>query len=224
MHNGALHGGISTGEPGEDLSRFYVHLADGLHAMAQPLTVLRSSVAASAVPGITPDRHRRYLDISTQQVERACGLFECLQDLVIARQIEPDHSAVDLNELTGRVVEDQKASLQAADISLSVVKNDSLPPILGDAARTQQAFCAALKIAASISSPGDVIEVQMRVREEWVECILQNRRRHGRNLNSSQHLSLALAETNIRSQQGEYLYVVDPFCVSLALHAHNVNR
>src|ERR1700722_18761428 len=99
MNSSAQNGEASTGGQSPGVARFYAHLADGLHAMAQPLTILRSSVVASTMPGIDPDRRRRYLNISTQEVERVCGMFESLQDLVIARHVEANCGAVDLEEL-----------------------------------------------------------------------------------------------------------------------------
>lgn len=217
MHDAALNSAVLTVEHTEEPGRFYAHLAQGLHAMAQPLTILRSSVVASTAPGISADRHRRYLDISTQQVERACGLFECLQDLVIARQVAADCKAFDLEELTAQAIEDHEAVFQSAGVSVIVTKKGILQPVLGDEVRTRQALCAALKIAASMASPDDEIELLMITRNPWVECVVRNRRAHGRNLDSSQHLSLSLAETNIRSQRGEYQCIVDPLCITWAL-------
>lgn len=185
--------------------------------MAQPLTILRSSVVACSMPSLTPDQHQRYLNISVQQVERACSLFEHLQDLVVAMQIEPEHMTLDLEDLIGRLIEDQSAILQASGVSVRIAKHDGLRRLFGDAGRTRDALREELKVAVSTSSPGDVIEVLMETRDDWVECILRNERPHGRNLDSSQKLSLAVAETNIRTQQGRYQFVLDPLCISWAL-------
>jgi hypothetical protein len=80
-----------------------------------------------------------------------------------------------------------------------------------------QAISSALKIAASVSSPGDVVELLAKARNGFVELILQNSRINSRPLNSSERLSLALAEANIRSQQGKYDCVEDPLRVFIAL-------
>jgi signal transduction histidine kinase len=70
----------------EEFERFCTGITDSLHALAQPLTILRSSIAAANAPGITPERQRYYLGISKSQVERACELFDSLQQLAIAVQ------------------------------------------------------------------------------------------------------------------------------------------
>lgn len=73
----------------EDFDRFCASIADGLHALAQPLTILSSSIAAASNVGITQERQRYYLDISKSQVERACELFESLQQLAISADTRP---------------------------------------------------------------------------------------------------------------------------------------
>jgi hypothetical protein len=77
---------------GEELGRFYTGMAEGLHALAQPLTILRSSIAAANSAGITQERQRYYLDISKSQVDRACELFASLQQLAISAQSPVDRS------------------------------------------------------------------------------------------------------------------------------------
>lgn len=86
----------------EGASRLLISLAEGLHAMAQPLTILRGSVAAAAALDTDPVKQRRYLDLSAEQVQRMCTLFEHLQDLVIAHQSDGEHKAVDGNSDLGR--------------------------------------------------------------------------------------------------------------------------
>jgi len=217
MHSGTLELCPTTVVKNDELGRFCANMSQGLHALAQPLTILRSALAASTAPGVDAVGQRRYLELSAQHVERTCGLFECLQDLVIASQIEADCVPIDLSEVLADVVQDQKAVLQASGVEFRVVLPGSLPLVQGDVARTLQALSAALKIAALVSSPGDLVEFLVATRSGFVELVLQNRRVHGRRPNSSERLSLALAEANIRSQQGEYELDEDPFRVSLAL-------
>jgi hypothetical protein len=69
-----------------DLGLLYAQLSDGLHALAQPLTILRSIAVAAANPDLAAADRLRYLDISSEQIERACVLFEGLQDLVIVQR------------------------------------------------------------------------------------------------------------------------------------------
>jgi light-regulated signal transduction histidine kinase (bacteriophytochrome) len=212
-----LDGGIFCAEGGDERARFFTNLSEGLHAMAQPLTILRSSVAASAAPGVDATKQRRYLDLSSQQIERACSLFECLQDLVITSVIKADCAPIDLAELLATVAKDQRAVLLASGIELRVVTPTGLPTAMGDRNRALQALSAALNIAASVSATGDVVELLISTRSGYVELIVRNDRVHGRLLNSSERLSLSLAQANILSQRGQYEYAEDPFCASMTL-------
>jgi hypothetical protein len=217
MSSQVLEAVIPSVAEGEERARFLANMSEGLHAMAQPLTILRSSVAASAAPGVDALKQRRYLDLSSQQIERACCLFEFLQDFVIASQIEADCVPIELADLLASVANDQRAALEASGIELSVVTPSGLPTVMGDVTRTRQALSAGLKFAASVSVAGDVVELLASASHGHVELIIRNDRVHGRPLNSSERLSLSLAEANILSQQGEYEYAEDPFCARMTL-------
>ena len=148
-------------------------------------------------------------------MERACSLFECLQDLVIANQTEAECEPVDLLELVAPVIEDQRAVLRAAETDFIVVAPETLPAVLGDVARTLQPLFAGLKIAASIASPGGAVELSITAKDGRVGLVIQSHGAQSRPLNSLERLSLALAEANIRSQQGGYQCSEDPFRVSI---------
>jgi hypothetical protein len=208
---------IPSAAEGEERARFLGNMSEGLHALAQPLTILRTSVMASAAPGVDALKQRRYLDLSSQQIERACDLFEILQDLVIASQIEADHASIELADLLSAVAKSQRAALEASGVELRMVAPSGLPAVLGDATRTLQALSAALKLAASVSSAGDVVELVVSTRRQCVELIIRTDRVHGRPLNSSERLSLTLAQANILSQRGAYEYTEDPFCARMTL-------
>jgi signal transduction histidine kinase len=183
--------------------------------MAQPLTILRSALAAA--PDSDEARRRHYLAISAEQIERLCGLFESIQDLVISSQNAAECLPFDLSQLLTPLLKDRRAALKAAGVQLSVSIEDGLNPVVGDAARTGQAVLAALDIAVGTASKGEVIEVSVESRSGSAEMVVQNYRAHGKALNSTQRLSLALAVANIQSQRGRLDWADDPFRVSLAL-------
>jgi signal transduction histidine kinase len=201
----------------EVLSQFCADMAEGLHGLAQPLTILRTAVAAAGSARVDASGQRRYLDISTQQMERACSLFECLQDLVIAHQTEADCEPFDLLALLAPVIEDQRVVLRAEGTELRIIAPAALPHVLGDVARTLQPLFAALKIAASVASPGGAVELTITAGTGFIDLTIESRATPGRPLNSSERLSLALAAANIRSQQGGYQCSEHPFRVSIQL-------
>lgn len=201
----------------QDLSQFLAHMTEGLHAMAQPLTILRSTIPASAAADVSPAKQQRYLELSVRQVQRACMLFECLQDLVVSSQTQADCVPIDLSVMVAAVARDQREALRELGTELLVLLPGDLPQAVGDATRTRQALLAGLTVAASVSTAGDVIEVGATARDQRVELILQIDRVHGMQLGSQERLNLRLAQTNIVSQRGEYECIEDPFRIRLSL-------
>lgn len=209
-------GGCATAEP-QDLSLFFADMTEGLHAMAQPLTILRSSIPALAAVNVSPAKQRRYLELSIRQVQRACSLFDCLQDLVVASQTPADCEPIDLSAMVAAVVEGQQAALQELGVELRVQLPGDLPLALGDTARTRQALTAGLAAAALVSVSGNVIYITAAACNQHVELILKIDGIHGIRLESHERLNLRLAQTNMLSQQGNYECTEDPFRIRLAV-------
>ncbi len=209
-----------TDKPAEmpqDSQEFYAEIVNGLHAIAQPLTILRAAMEVLALPERAGVDHRRYLDISAKQVERTCDLFSCLQDLVAAKLNEAQVVRFDLWELLSPMIETRRALLQASGIGIVVARHDPQELVVGDAERTEQAVAEVLKMAESVSSRGDVIELHSSRAHGFCELTLQNTRGHGKRISSTDRLGLSLAAMNIISQHGKYHFEEDPFCVSVAL-------
>jgi signal transduction histidine kinase len=196
---------------------FFATMAEGLHALAQPLTILRSSVMACMIPGISAVKQRHYLDLSAEQVQRACILFEQVQDLVIANQMEAECAPIDLGAMVATAVDDLTTTPQKPGVELTLLLPETIAMALGDAGRALQAILVGLKTAMEVSAAGDAVQIVVTARGPWVELVIRNDRVHGVTLNSSARLSLSLARTNILSQQGEFEHSEDPFRVRMAL-------
>jgi light-regulated signal transduction histidine kinase (bacteriophytochrome) len=203
----------------EELNLFYRNMSTGLHALAQPLTILRSSVAVCISPDITEPDRRHYLSLSIDQVERACNLFQLLQQMLLLSRSDANCVPVDPSQLFTQAVEAHEVELQRSGIEIRGALPDDLPPMLCDEDRTRCALSATLGIAALVSSPGDLLEFLVTFRNGHVQWNVQNRSLRGLRLSSHESLTLKLAEANIRSQQGRYEYTEEPFRVSIALPA-----
>lgn len=200
-----------------ELGRLYANLSNGMHTMAQPLTVLRSAVAACAMPGLTEEARQFYLNVSSEQVERACAQFQSMQELLIATQIPAACVPIDLSELLVFLAESQKEICGESGVGVEIVASETLRPILGDKERMLQSLVAVLRIAVSLSKSGDTVALLVTSRKDAIALTVQNKHTHGRNLSSSERLSLSVAETNILSQSGSYELMPDPFRVTLTL-------
>jgi signal transduction histidine kinase len=194
---------------------FFDDLADGLHAMAQPLTILRSSIAMLVLASESVKPQHRCLEISSRQIDRVCGMFESLQNL-IASQLEPANLApTDLKSLLTRVAEDQTAAFRQRGVQIVVIHPDSLPQVLADASRTEQTLSTSLETALSISTEGDKVEVVLSQADEYIATVVTVER--GRKLNSSELLNLSVVKANMLSQRGRYQLAEEPFRVTVAL-------
>jgi hypothetical protein len=207
---------------GAEADGLHASLSSCLHAMGQPLTVLRGTIAASTAPGLPAEKQQRYLATSAEQVGLLCGLFDCLRDLVDSSQFGDECSPVDVSQFFSLVIEDQMPSLQASGLAVDISMPAELhSTMLADMSRAVKALTSALKVAASVSSRSDVIEVKVALRKAGVELVVQNERSHHRSLTSLERMYLAVTEANIRGQDGDYACADDPFRVLLTLPVHS---
>lgn len=80
--NNALESGASLGDA-ESYAWVCKELDEGLHALAQPLTILRGALGALTMRGaVSPQAAGRYLEMSNTQVERLCNLLAGLHNLL----------------------------------------------------------------------------------------------------------------------------------------------
>jgi signal transduction histidine kinase len=95
MHSATMPEASPAAESIESFDRIYASLAEGLHALAQPLTILRSSIPALCREEAGTEKQRNYLRISKYEVERACELFGAMQDLLIAARSHAERAPVE---------------------------------------------------------------------------------------------------------------------------------
>jgi hypothetical protein len=207
--------------PADDHARFCADVANGLHALAQPLSILRAAVEMISVSEKTA--RRRYLDVAEQQMNRTSRLFSALQNLV-ASETEPAHcTRFDLWELLAPMIEDRKPALRELGIAIAAPRTNAPQPVFADAARTQQAICAVLEIAVSNSTPGDRIEMKSSQSGGFVEFTVTGADNEARRMSSTDRLNLSLAKLNIVSQQGAFDFCEEPFRITLTLPVRESN-
>ena len=199
-------------------------LGNGLHAMVQPLTILRGALGVIALKGGVEGAPERYLEISSNQVDRLCSLMSGVQSLLDTLRFEANCAPMNLWERIRPVFDEQNACLAERGVSLVIARPFENLHVTADATRTELAFEAALNAAAAISSRGDEIEIDAVVSATSVELAIGNRNAQGNDLSSDDRLNLALAEASILSQQGGYKLAWDPFCVSFRLALHEPGK
>ncbi len=203
----------------EEHEQFCAEVADGLHTLAQPLTILRSAIAMLARANDDGIDGRRYVEMSMRQIERTCQLFSSVQELLSAKMVPADLEPINIGQLMTRIADDCSHSLHERDIKLAAIYPTSLGNILGDLQRTEKAISAMLETAISISSAGDVVKVDASPSDGFLEISIESTCRLDNTLKSFDRLNLSLARTYILSQQGQYQFTEEPFRISLALPA-----
>jgi len=196
----------------------YSELADGLHAMAQPLTIVRGALCALTLNQDVPPTGQRYLEMSSVQLDRLCDLMSSLRSLLETTQFNANCVTVELWELISPILEDLDAALRKSGVQIAPGNPEqSAVHAIADPVRTEQALRAALNTAVSVASRGDVILLDVLPHDGFVDLTIQNTNPHGKSLSSSDHLSLSLVKANVQSQQGIYECVEDPLRISLKL-------
>jgi hypothetical protein len=85
----ALESGASVSDA-QSYAWFCRELDEGLHALAQPLTILRGALGALTIRGaVRPETATRYLEMSNTQVDRLCNLLSGLHNLLDGVRSEP---------------------------------------------------------------------------------------------------------------------------------------
>jgi hypothetical protein len=201
----------------DSTEQFCPDLLNGLHALAQPLSVLRAASEVLALPRLQGADQQKYIQTWCEQVERACLLFSEVQDMVAARLVAADRVRFDLWELLNPMIDQQRTLLHNSGVGIAVTNTAQRLPLCGDAERTANALQAVLRMASVTAARGDVIELHTSSDPVFLQLRFQNSRRHGRKMSSSDKLSLSLAVANITSQHGTYDFAEDPFCFSFSL-------
>lgn len=203
----------------EEREQFRAEMADGLHALAQPLTILRSAIAMLAMAQENGAGSKRYVDMSVKQVERTCQFFSSVQELLSARMTTAEQEAIDIRSLLSQAIEERSQTLDELGIRLVVALPEYPCTVSADRQRTEKAISAAFEAAVSASRSGDVIKVDAFSSGEFLELSFESTGKLDNSLKSFDRLKLSVARANILSQQGVYQFTQEPFCILLALPA-----
>lgn len=195
-----------------------VHLSKGIHAAAQPLTVLRASLDCIQTDGMSHGELRELVASSALEVERVCTLFTFMQQIVNVMSIKPELSEISLQPLLAHVADGVELLFAEGGMLLRSIASDTCLPVLIDPARTRQALSSVLLIAHALSKPLDTIElIASSTSYGVVRVVVQNVHAYVDAMNAEQSLNMALAEANIRSQQASLSWSLQPFSVQIEL-------
>lgn len=194
------------------------NLSQGLHAAAQPLTILRAILSNPDTDQMSAGELRELTATSAIEVERVCKLFSYLRELVRAENAKPHLSSTPIVALLTYAVDGVKLLYEEDGILLNSTVPDTCQPVFIDRARTLQALSSVLLIAHGVSQAQDTVEVIVTCpTPNLVQVVVRNRNSHAESIDAEARLGLALAEANIRSQQANFSWCPGPFSVRIEL-------
>ena len=194
-------------------------LLEGLHAMAQPLTILQSRIESA---GMFDDEQsdcpgEELLGSLAIEVERLCVILRPMRELVIAGRRREPASMIDAWKVIGPVLED--AALLLADAGASLVTDPAHAPPLAWIAPgvLREIVTSMVNAAAATASAGDLVHVSCEaVGNAWAISVA-NANPRPRPVPTTVGLRLALAEVRALGQGGDFLFHASPFHARLFL-------
>jgi hypothetical protein len=193
------------------------NLTHGIHAAAQPLTILLASLNKAHTDRMNTEELRELTASSSGEVQRVCTLFGYLQELLIAESIKPQLSATPILPLLAAAAEAAQPLFHSGGMVLSSTLPESCPLVLINGPRTLRAFSTLLLTAHTLSGARDHVEMIASSSINGMQIMVRNLNLSTTAANAETKLSMAAAEASIRSQQGGFEWSQQPFKVLIHL-------
>jgi signal transduction histidine kinase len=203
--------------PAEASETLCSQLSQGMHAAAQPLTVLLASLSRANTDPMSTAELRELTESSAVQVQRVCTLFRYLQQLLLTEGTKAHLFPCPILPVLAHVVDGVDLLFRKAGVSLRLSTTDNCQLVLIDRARTIQALTSVLLIAHALSSAKDTVELILTSTPEAVQITIRNLDSPAGGMNAEGSLSMAVAEANMRSQQARFRLGLQPFHVQIEL-------
>lgn len=218
--------GTGIGDPSADIVSLCAGLHDGMHAMAQPLTLLRSYFHLVQTDGGL--RSQLLLDDAAAGVEQLCSLFQIMQELVHVQSAVAQMSPVPFCLVLASLLEDAEVVFAGTGLQLDLREGLlSEGRLVGealrvkvDAKRTRQALISMLHVARQGVGRGSAVSCSLALAAGFVEVRLEREEALGRSseqLDEVARLQLALANAYMVSQQAVFRVERSPLRLSIGL-------
>ena len=195
---------------------FCSNLDYGLHALAQPLSVLRSVLDQNIIEAQDSDDLNHAVATAAREVERSCKIFGCLQQLLRLETAQVEVTASDLGLIAARAAADVELLFTDSKMRLKTVLEADCPRAWMDTERTLQTLTDLLLAVHGLARAQNTVEIQVaqaaigvvrlaiRVVDFDLDVISQDFGLH-----------LALAETAMRGQRAGFRLLQKPFAVEM---------
>jgi hypothetical protein len=193
-------------------------LVQGLHAAAQPLTILKASLDPTNHAEQSTEEMRRLLKQSAKEVDRLCLLFNYLQQFVAIESTKAESEIQNLPNLLTHTIEGIDLLFIDAGVRLVIEDIEQLLPFaLLDSSRFEYALSTILLIALGLATKGDEIFVTSSSPGDFIQVRTRQPLSAAHTMGADNRLSMALAAANLRSQGAALTWQENPLTVHIAL-------
>jgi hypothetical protein len=192
---------------------------EALHAVSQPLTILRAGLGLSEVTGLSVEDLRTIFRRSSKEVERLCVLFDYVQKFVEVESIESEPEIEDLSGLVKRALEGVNLLFAVAGVALTCQNDgEAIRSVLVDSSRVEQALAGILIVRLGQALRGDEVIVRIHGPGACIEVVVESALAGvAGTVVANARLSMALAAANLRSQGAHMTWKDNPFSVQITL-------
>ncbi len=195
-------------------------LADGMHALAQPLGILQGKLELVLLDKSTAEGRQATVEECLESVESASGLLSYLQQLLALCRHRSEPGPVETSKVLLSVVTDLKLVLEESGVELDCRFPEDLPIVFAAKARIREALFYALQAAHALAKRGQrvtisalAVEADVQIAFENTECWVTSECLAA----SAARRKLTLANMIVRSQQGEFSWDGEPFSIRMLL-------
>jgi len=228
----AVPAGESAGALPLDHAEFYACLREAMHAMAQPITLLRSHFYLARESNAGTLVLQEHLADADSGMERLCAVFRLMQELVQLQSVAAELSVVPLASILSALTDDAEVVLAGSGLTFRLQtglipnpqqRSDPMPPpaVEADARRARHALMSMLHTVREGARPGSAVLCGVGWDGRWAEVILQPEDPVGEfledSLNDVARLRLALAKANALSQRALFARGPGAYAISIKL-------
>ena len=195
-------------------------MRNGLHALAQPITLLHSYFYLAGLEAKRGSQLPQHFADAAAGVEHLCTLFRIVQEILHMQGAPLQSASVSAERAIAPLLENAEAVLAGSGSRLLLPYQVSLsgPHVAIDAKLLRQAWTSLLHVVREACPPNSAIRCSFALEPgQWVVCLAPSRSKTSPvSFDDASQLHLALAAISLKRQGGKLERTEDPF--SLLAH------
>jgi len=196
------------------MDAFCSDLAEGLHAVAQPLTIVQNELSPGRIEELSESDLRQSVSRSAVEIERVSSLFGILRQLVAIERFTPELENLVSTDLIAEAIDGVDRLYEEREIGLTV-KPDGSYNLMAHRKRALQSLSISLLTACVLSKPGHVVEISTCRMSQYVSIDIQNPLLELKYLDAHNKLVMTLVESSVQGQRGKFGYELKPFAAQI---------